>query len=1178
MGTIKLPKRITNRLDIIARNLWMQPSRASLMVGAGMSRNAVKKKRFVKSPALWSNLADDMLKELHSGAKVNKNYLDVLGIAEEYISAFGRPAMDKFLEMQIPDSGLEPSDLHKMLMSLPWADVFTTNYDTILERAADDIIERRYERVTNKEKLVLSHAPRIVKLHGSFDTSGSYVISTEDYRRYPMDQAPLVNTMQQSLIENTLCLFGFSGDDPNFLNWIGWIYDNLGKSMPTIYMIGYLNLTKSKQKLLDRRKIIPIDIASVCRSTKEIPDALKSVIQYLREKRVDVEEWGNEGVIDKNKHFSLDKLKQLYKTYPGWHILPYTKREQIYQHIYDANDLSQNDDLELAYYVNWLLERTALPLDSSYVQAIETIITRSNPTNEEEIRQVSELNLALLRAYRESGYEERWMRTKEILGKSKLQNDLQSRYYYELCLMDICTYDYEGLRKDLKKWGLKTMSPLWHARHASLKAEFFDTNEAKQEMEAALRIIRKEQNLKPIEGNYELQYTESVLLFLLGRIKLASKLSEWEYPSKEDTYTERMHALADYYCDPLAEISNFEKILKPYQPSEGKIIEPSFDLNRINISYAWSHDNRTVRLTKQCMRVMEELAFPLSLKKVSLYDKNQMKVFIENLSMFYPLVAASLIIRTGNAKCVDALFGRKVLSRFTQENIDGNMQIYVQLFLRVIKNAHEAGKYRYQTSTIINVLPEILSRLVTKASFNERKKVLRLIGKIYQNALPIRVPKMDVLIKRLMSSFTQKEQGGLIKQLFDMPIPQNIPMAHINIIGYDPMSYLTYPGTSRVKIEEKKIEKMIEWVGGGDVNLREIACQRLYMLYRVGKLSAEQKSSFAQNLWDRIDENTGFPKDAPRYELTEYKKIPSPDSVDVIQLLRRYMQETPFAKNENMGVGMCRGVFANWEVIIKSKSIGYPWSKEEVRKLTDDIITWWDTYKKRLLKSEREVALTHTISEEYECRYEKIVHMLANVIKPNWKQLLPVQKSRLQQIAVESNDYTRYALSFQAIVLPRNKIGDNWTKEVMKAMACNEHNEVQAASLAIQYAALMRCLPSKCADALCEAFAYCKEAALSSLIVAIREIIDFDWTPTRWQQQFIAVGLHQLFVSSVIDEFDPEIAAETKLLHRKQGAELSYQLQSHCTIQEEALKAIISKWIDITKDKDEFCEIRNIGQ
>lgn len=1178
MGTIKLSKRITNRLDIIARYLWMQPSRASLMVGAGMSRNAVKKNRLVKSPALWSNLADNMLKELHPGAKVNKNYVDVLGIAEEYVSAFGRPAMDKFLEKQIPDTGLEPSDLHKMLMSLPWADVFTTNYDTILERAADDIIERRYERVANKEKLVLSHAPRIVKLHGSFDALGSYVISTEDYRRYPMDQAPLVNTMQQSLIENTLCLFGFSGDDPNFLNWIGWIHDNLGKSMPTIYMIGYLNLTKSKQKLLDRRKIIPVDLAAVCKSTKDIPDALKSVIQYLRDKRVDEEEWGNDGVIDKNKHYSLDKLKQLYETYPGWHIIPYTKREQIYQHIYEANDLSGTDDLELAYYVNWLLERIALPLDSAYVQAIESIITRSTPIHEEDIRQVSELRLALLRAYRECGQEEKWMRTKGKLEKSKLTNGLLSRYYYELCLMDICTYDYEGLRKDLKKWGVKTMSSLWHARHASLIAEFFDINEAKQEMEAALRIIRKEQNLKPIEGNYELQYTESVLLLLLGRIKLASKLSEWEYPSKEDTYTERMHALADYYCDPLAEISNFEKILKPYQPSEGKIIEPSFDLNRTNISYTWSYDNRTVRLTKQCMRVMEELAFPLSLKKVTLYDKNQMKVFIENLSMFYPLVAASLIFRTGNTKCVDALFGRKVLSYLTQENIDENIQIYVQLFLRVIKNAHEAGKYRYQTSTIVNVLPEILSRLVTKASFNERKKVLGMIGRLYQNALPIRVPKMDVLIKRLMSSFTQKEQGSLIKQLFDMPIPQNIPMTHINIIGYDPMAYLNYQGTSRVKIEERKIEKMIEWVSGEDVNLREIACQRLYMLYRMEKLTADQKSAFAQNLWSRTDEKTGFPKDSPRYELTEYAKIPSPDDVDVIQLLRRYIKEMPFARKEDRGVGMCRGVFPNWEVIIKSKSIDYPWSTEEVLKLADDIITWWDAYKMRLLKREREIALTHTISEEYECRYEKIIHMLANVIKPNWQQLLPKQKSRLQQIAVESKDYTRYALSFQAIVLPKNKIGNNWTKEVMKAMASNDNNEVQAASLAIQYAALMERLPAKCADALCEAFAYCKEETLSSLIVAMREILDFEWKPTRWQQQFIAVGLQQLFISSVVNEFDSEIDAETKLLHRKQCAEFSYQLENHCTIHEENLKAIISQWLDITKDMDEFCEIRNIGQ
>ena len=116
-------------------------------------------------------------------------------------------------------------------MNLSWRDVFTTNYDTLLERTADMVTDRRYNVVLNQEDLVNSNdAPRIIKLHGSFPSQRPFIITEEDYRTYPKRFAAMVNTVQQALLENVFCMIGFSCEDPNFLNWIGWIHDNLGKS------------------------------------------------------------------------------------------------------------------------------------------------------------------------------------------------------------------------------------------------------------------------------------------------------------------------------------------------------------------------------------------------------------------------------------------------------------------------------------------------------------------------------------------------------------------------------------------------------------------------------------------------------------------------------------------------------------------------------------------------------------------------------------------------------------------------------------------------------------------------------------------------------------------------------------------------------------------------------------
>jgi NAD-dependent SIR2 family protein deacetylase len=80
-----------------------------------------------------------------------------------------------------------------MLVQLPWTDIFTTNYDTLLERAAENITQKEqvYTVVINKEDLALSKSPRIVKLHGSFPSQRPFIITQEDYRKYPNEMLHL---------------------------------------------------------------------------------------------------------------------------------------------------------------------------------------------------------------------------------------------------------------------------------------------------------------------------------------------------------------------------------------------------------------------------------------------------------------------------------------------------------------------------------------------------------------------------------------------------------------------------------------------------------------------------------------------------------------------------------------------------------------------------------------------------------------------------------------------------------------------------------------------------------------------------------------------------------------------------------------------------------------------------
>ena len=131
-------------------------------------------------------------------------------------ASIGPPALHDILAEAIPDNDFQPSPLHEQLLDLPWSDVFTTNYDTLLDRAVSQAPYRGYSVIRKPSELVYSNNPRLIKLHGCISDPSSCVVTDDDYRNYPRDLAPFVNTVCQSLVEKTLCLIGFSARDPQF--------------------------------------------------------------------------------------------------------------------------------------------------------------------------------------------------------------------------------------------------------------------------------------------------------------------------------------------------------------------------------------------------------------------------------------------------------------------------------------------------------------------------------------------------------------------------------------------------------------------------------------------------------------------------------------------------------------------------------------------------------------------------------------------------------------------------------------------------------------------------------------------------------------------------------------------------------------------------------------------------
>ena len=245
-------------------------SKAAVFVGAGFSRNAIGCTSKHSAFPLWQQLTEGLVKTLYPKEADQKRVLERAGatsaalrLAQEFQTAFGRSRLIDFVRDAIRDDEFQPSRLHCELLELPWADVFTTNYDRLLEKANGSLWKRHYDTVFSANDLPLARRPRIVKLHGSLPALEHLVLTEEDYRSYRRNYAPFVATVQSALTENILCLIGFSGDDPNFLAWSGWLRDELRNAVPKTYLFTGDEMKPFQRQLLEERHIVPIPLKRI---------------------------------------------------------------------------------------------------------------------------------------------------------------------------------------------------------------------------------------------------------------------------------------------------------------------------------------------------------------------------------------------------------------------------------------------------------------------------------------------------------------------------------------------------------------------------------------------------------------------------------------------------------------------------------------------------------------------------------------------------------------------------------------------------------------------------------------------------------------------------------------------------------------------------------------------------
>ncbi len=1238
-----IPTDIKLYFDEISERLWS--GHAAVMVGAGFSKNAKKSNPTIKSFPDWAQLGNIFYEKIYGKQpSEDQHYLNVLKLADEVQAAFGRPVLDQIIRSQIPDKEYEPSRLHIKLLELPWTDIFTTNYDTLLERSCDSVTSQRFDIVVCKEDLVYSEKPRIIKLHGSFPSERPFIITENDYRRYPKDYAPFVNTVQQSLLENTLCLIGFSGEDPNFLQWIGWIQDNLGKeNSPKIYLIGLFNLTNAQIKLLEQRNIVLIDLFVCSAVSGSHEQALKIFIDYLFKTKKNEKSltWPEEQQ-PYRYHFNDDPVKlietalQEWKStrinYPNWAVLPEDRRSSLWQYtressslLYHLEKVMVGYDICFLYEFNWRIEKCLCPIYNNIIGIYEKIINRYNPFPEvinienstiteqntdyknlewNYIKEIwLELNLSVLRFYREEGLFEKWetINNRLQLLYKFLTPEKLSRLFYERCLFDLFTLDLPKFNNDIKDWPQNISLPLWESKRASLLAETGELEEAEKLLEQSLSFVRKQLNLSPVSNNYDLVSQEANIIRLLQYVNYARSFKEMKYEERKnmhERFSERWTYLKQYKCDPWNEQKLFEiKLESSCENVSDTKQKSTFDIGRITINYGFSNNDNPAFVAYSFLRFFEESGLPFRLHNVTNATKAA-KIAVEIISKYSSFWAFSTLIRIGDTKVVDTVFNREIIYRLPKETIDVLITSYIDAIEKAWVDI-SIGNWFYNDrigTLYSSLIPEILSRLSVKCSKESVVKIVDFLKKIYSSDQKPKFKNIYDLVKRLLNSMPVELQYEFLPIFIQFPILHNIN----EIIERDfpePFYFLSidaeyvHKKTDCKKIDIDIIRNLVSYAKN-DGSGRKRAIFRLGKLYEYNMLDDEAVNIFAEALWSKTDQIYGLPSDTDYYQFY-FLLLPHPDNVDPRNLFKKYIlnEEIPIQnKKTDGGISMAGGEFS---ILINIKSItdiyfvnknSFLLTDEEAKTIFYKLLEWWDS-DKHYLKEKREIEVFGSIPDEFHSRFRHLVFILSNILP----YLISGDDKDINQQAVlrllyEFDEYEVPSLKCKAAFLNVvNEDIEELCEEITNAVTSKNHTRIVDALHAIieltNFEKFYETKPNEfeeMLDVLIQQIKWRIEDGLVSSLNVMATILKEH--PTFFGEKLlknIVIGLHYIINESHPTYNDTRADINERISFRESAARLACILYKYYSDRNEEIPQTIIEWKNICFDDNEFAEVRN---
>ena len=278
-----------------------------LFIGAGTSVDA--------GIPLWKNAIEEIATKLH----IDSTKTDVLVVPQYYYNARGKKEYTQLMrEIFKYGEKLETKEVHKKIMQFDADTIITTNYDHLLEKAAEE--NNVFMNVVAKDAdLPYRKAGKeLIKMHGDFEHD-NFVLKEDDYLHYHANFKLIENYVKSLIGIQTVLFIGYSLNDPDVKQIFSWVKEILGEDFQRAYLINAADEFNENVNEYFRHLGVNLIYSSELLEKKDdnISCKLNATLDYLL----------------KDGREELDTTDQIYEDLKPFSELNYTYAKYIHQAI-----------------------------------------------------------------------------------------------------------------------------------------------------------------------------------------------------------------------------------------------------------------------------------------------------------------------------------------------------------------------------------------------------------------------------------------------------------------------------------------------------------------------------------------------------------------------------------------------------------------------------------------------------------------------------------------------------------------------------------------------------------------------------------------------------------------------------------------------------------------------------